>query len=163
MLRPTLIDTLQTLHMVGPLLDLAPPGLVIKRTAEHRRLVSDLCWWLRQQPGVSSRSSAALSFHVCPQQQFIEQRPDTAIRPAGGRSICRCDDRVGARRHGLIAASQVAAFFHRRACSPAAMHTMPGAVASSLTAVASHEAAFMCTYWMWTWSVTVALLTRKCK
>lgn len=76
-LRPTLIDTLQTLHMVGPLLDLAPPGLVIKRTAEHKRLVSDLCWWLRQQPGVSSRSSAAISFHVCLQQHFIQQRSNT--------------------------------------------------------------------------------------
>jgi hypothetical protein len=65
-LRPTLIGTLQTLHMVGPLLDLAPPGLVIKRTAEHRRLVSDLCWWLRQQPGVSSRSNVAISFPCLP-------------------------------------------------------------------------------------------------
>ena len=47
--------------MVGPLLDLAPPGLVLKRTAEHRRLVSDLCWWLKQKPGVSSRGSTAIS------------------------------------------------------------------------------------------------------
>jgi hypothetical protein len=44
---------LQTLHMIGPLLDLAPGDLDMKRTAEHRRLVSDLCWWLKQQPGVS--------------------------------------------------------------------------------------------------------------
>lgn len=46
-------DTMRTAHMIEPLLDLAPPMLDVKRTAEHRRLVSTMRWWLEHHPKVA--------------------------------------------------------------------------------------------------------------